>query len=76
VHLHGKGHVNDPQKNKIMKSSTEDKAKGTAKTIAGSTKEKTGQLVGNRRLEADGKAQKVEGKVQRKVGEIKQVVGR
>lgn len=58
-----------------MKSSTEDKAKGTAKSVAGGTKEKTGELVGNRRLEAEGKEQKVDGKVQKKTGEIKQVFG-
>lgn len=58
-----------------MKSSTQDKAKGSAKLVAGHTKEKAGKLVGNERLEADGKTQKVEGKVQRKVGDVKKVFG-
>jgi uncharacterized protein YjbJ (UPF0337 family) len=58
-----------------MKSSTHDKAEGTAKDIAGGVKEVTGKAVGNDRLQADGKAEKVEGQVQKKVGEIKQVLG-
>jgi uncharacterized protein YjbJ (UPF0337 family) len=58
-----------------MKSSTQDKVAGTAKTIVGKVKETTGKLVGNDRLRAKGIAQKVEGKTQKKVGEIKQVLG-
>ena len=58
-----------------MKSSTQDKAEGTAKNIAGKIKESAGKLVGNPRLEADGRAEKVEGKIQTKVGEIKKVLG-
>jgi uncharacterized protein YjbJ (UPF0337 family) len=58
-----------------MKSSTRDKAEGTAKNIAGTVKEKTGKLVGNPKLEAAGKAEKVEGQVQEKIGEIKKVLG-
>lgn len=58
-----------------MKSSTQDKAEGTAKNIAGSVKAATGKLVGNPRLEAQGRAEKVEGKIQTKVGEIKKVLG-
>jgi uncharacterized protein YjbJ (UPF0337 family) len=62
-----------PKKN--MNSSTQDKAEGTAKKIAGSVKETTGKLIGNPHLEADGKAEKVEGQIQEKVGEIKKVLG-
>lgn len=58
-----------------MKSSTQDKAEGTAKNIAGTVKAAAGKLVGNPRLEADGRAEKVEGKIQTKVGEIKKVLG-
>lgn len=58
-----------------MKSSTQDKITGSAKTIAGKVKETTGKLVGNDRLRAKGLAQKIEGKTQKKVGEIKQVLG-
>ena len=68
------GFVTSP-KNKIMKSSTQDKAEGTAKSIAGKIKESAGKMVGNPRLEAKGRAEKVEGKIQKKVGEIKKVLG-
>ena len=59
-----------------MKSSTQDKAEGTAKNISGSVKEATGKLVGNPKLEAAGKAEKIEGQVQDKIGDIKKVLGR
>jgi uncharacterized protein YjbJ (UPF0337 family) len=64
-------------KNKIknMKSSTQDKAEGIAKNIAGRVKEVTGKAVGNPRLQADGQAEKVEGRIQKKVGDIKKVFG-
>jgi uncharacterized protein YjbJ (UPF0337 family) len=58
-----------------MKTSTQDKAEGTAKDIAGNVKEAAGKTVGNPRLEADGKSEKIEGKVQTKVGEIEKVLG-
>jgi len=58
-----------------MKSSTEDKAKGIGKEIAGGTKEKTGKLFNNPRMEEEGRDKKVEGKVQKKVGDVKQAVG-
>ena len=38
--------------------------------------EVTGKAVGNRRLQTDGKAEKIEGQVQKKVGDIKKVIGR
>jgi len=57
-----------------MKSSTQDKVEGTAKSISGNVKEKTGKLVGNPRLEAEGRMEKAEGKVQKKIGEIKKVL--
>jgi uncharacterized protein YjbJ (UPF0337 family) len=58
-----------------MKSSTHDKAEGTAKNIAGRVKEVTGKVIGNPRLQADGKGEKVEGQIQKKVGEIEKVLG-
>ena len=58
-----------------MKSSTQDKAEGTAKNIAGRVKEVTGKAVGNPRLKAEGKAEQVEGQTQKKIGEIKKVLG-
>ncbi len=56
-----------------MNSSSEDKAKGTAKEAIGSVKETTGRAVGNEKLEAKGAAEKTEGKVQQKVGDVKKV---
>jgi len=59
-----------------MKSSTQDKAEGTVRSVIGSLKQATGKAVGNPRLEAKGMADKVDGRVQQKVGEIKKVLGR
>ena len=58
-----------------MKTSTQDKAEGIAKNIAGRVKEVTGKAVGNPCLQADGRAEKVEGQIQKKVGDIKKVLG-
>lgn len=57
-----------------MKSSTQNQAEGSAKTLAGKVKSATGKLVGNPRLEAAGKADQVEGRVQKKVGQIQRVL--
>ena len=59
-----------------MKSSTHDQAAGTVKKITGTVKEVTGNLIGNPRLEAEGKVEKAEGRIQKKVGELKQVLGK
>jgi uncharacterized protein YjbJ (UPF0337 family) len=72
-------HVDDnrhfQKKIKNMKSSTQDKVEGTAKNIAGRVKEVTGKAIGNPRLQADGRVEKVEGQIQKKVGDIKKVLG-
>lgn len=59
-----------------MKKSTSDQAVGAAKTAAGTVKKITGDLVGNPRLQATGKAQQIEGRAQRKIGQIKKVLGK
>ena len=59
-----------------MKSSTQDKSEGKWHKLKGKIKQVTGKAVGNRDLEADGKAEKTDEKVQEKVGQIKDVVGR
>ncbi|ATC62834.1 CsbD family protein [Nibricoccus aquaticus] len=59
-----------------MKSSTQDKAEGTAKDLKGKIKEGAGKLVGNERLQSEGRADQVEGKVQKKVGDVKKVFDR
>ncbi|MDP2139134.1 MAG: CsbD family protein [Candidatus Didemnitutus sp.] len=58
-----------------MKSSTQDKAEGTAKNTVGRIKEATGRAIGNPRLEAEGKIGRIDGQIQKTVGEIKQVLG-
>ncbi len=45
--------------------------KGATKEVGGNVKEGLGKLTGNERLEAEGKADKIEGAVQKKVGDVK-----
>ena len=59
-----------------MKTSTQDKAEGKWHKVKGKFKQVAGKAVGNRDLEAEGKAENVDGKVQEKVAEIKAVVGK
>ena len=59
-----------------MKSSTQDKSEGKWHQLKGKIKQVTGKAVGNRDLEAKGKAENTDGKVQEKVGQIKDVVGK
>jgi uncharacterized protein YjbJ (UPF0337 family) len=48
-----------------------DRIAGSAKEIKGSVKETIGKVVGDAKLESDGKADKIEGKVQNAIGGIK-----
>jgi uncharacterized protein YjbJ (UPF0337 family) len=48
-----------------------DRVAGSAKKIKGSLKEVVGKAAGDAKLEAEGKADKVEGKVQNAVGSLK-----
>ena len=48
-----------------------DRIIGSAKVVKGNVKEAAGKAVGDTKLEAQGKADKVEGKVQNAVGGIK-----
>ena len=59
-----------------MKSSTQDKAEGSAKNLKGRIKESAGSLTGNERMKAEGRADQLEGKVQKKTGDIKKVFDR
>ena len=52
-----------------MKASTRNRTRGSAREIKGHVKEKTGRLVGNRRMEAEGRVERGAGKIRRKVGE-------
>jgi uncharacterized protein YjbJ (UPF0337 family) len=58
-----------------MKPSTQEKAQGTEKIIAGTTKEVAGKMLANHRLQAGGKSEKTEGQVQKKIGNFKKTQG-
>lgn len=45
-----------------------DRITGSAKQAEGAVKETTGKIIGDSKLVADGKAEKVEGKIQNAVG--------
>lgn len=55
-------------------SSTTDKIKGKANQAGGAIKEEAGKLTGNRRVEAEGAAQKLKGKAQEAKGKAKDAV--
>ena len=59
-----------------MKSSTKDKAEGTFHEVKGKVKETAGKLSGKRKLEVEGKDEKIAGAVQDKIGQVKKVVGK
>jgi len=48
-----------------------DRIAGAAKNLKGSIKEAVGKLVGDTKLQTDGKADKVAGKIQNAVGGLK-----
>jgi uncharacterized protein YjbJ (UPF0337 family) len=48
-----------------------DRIAGSAKELKGAVKQVAGKAVGDAKLEADGKAEKVEGKVQNALGGLK-----
>ena len=48
-----------------------DRIAGSAKEIKGAVKETAGKAVGDAKLEADGKTDKIEGKVQNAIGGLK-----
>lgn len=51
-----------------------DQVAGVAKQIKGSVKQAAGKATGNRRVEAEGVAEKVSGKVQKTYGDVKDKV--
>ncbi len=51
-----------------MKASTRNKAAGTANIVKGDTKAVVGKVMGNRLLQAKGRAQELIGKIQKSVG--------
>jgi uncharacterized protein YjbJ (UPF0337 family) len=53
-------------------NTNKDQVRGRVKEAQGKVKEVAGKLVGNEKLEAKGKIQKVLGKAQAKFGDVKQ----
>lgn len=51
-----------------------DRVIGSAKVVTGKLKEALGKAVGDAKLEAEGKADKIEGKVQNAVGGLKDAI--
>lgn len=51
-----------------------DRIAGAAKGIKGSVKEVIGKVVGDAKLQSDGKAEQAEGKIQNAVGGMKDTV--
>ena len=51
-----------------------DRVMGSAKQVKGAVKETIGKVVGDSKLEAEGKADKAEGKVQNAIGGLKDAV--
>jgi uncharacterized protein YjbJ (UPF0337 family) len=58
-----------------MKSSMNDKVKGTFHEAKGKVKEMAGKITDNPKLEAEGKLEMIAGKVQEKIGQVKKVLG-
>ena len=56
-----------------MKSSTEDRIKGTIREAKGAVKEKVGQVLNSPDLETEGKSEKLVGQVQQKVAKVKKL---
>jgi uncharacterized protein YjbJ (UPF0337 family) len=52
-------------------SSTTDKIKGLANEAVGNVKQATGNVTGNDKLVAEGKAQELKGEAQKTVGDVK-----
>ena len=51
-----------------------DRVVGSAKVVKGKIKEAVGKAVGDAKLEAEGKADKVEGRIQNAVGGLKDAI--
>ncbi len=57
-----------------MKSSTKNKAAGTAKVVAGQFKQAVGKAIKSPALEAEGIVDETAGKVQKAVGALEDVI--
>jgi uncharacterized protein YjbJ (UPF0337 family) len=52
----------------LRRNNGQDRIIGSAKKIKGSIEEAAGQALGDAKLEADGKADKIEGRIQNAIG--------
>ena len=59
-----------------MKSSTQDKVKGTFHEAKGKVKEMAGKITDNPKLEIEGKGEKIAAKMQEKIAQVKKVLGK
>jgi len=59
-----------------MKASTKDQARGKLENLKGKIKETAGVITGQRKLEEEGKDQKLAGKAREKLGQVKKVFGK
>lgn len=57
-----------------MKRSIKDQVKGKFHETKGNVKEVTGKILGNEKMEIEGKAEKAVGQVQEKLGDIEKVI--
>jgi len=57
-----------------MKTSTEDKLKGSLHEAKGTIKEEFGRVINNPDMRAEGKAEKKAGKIQQRIGRAKETV--
>ena len=62
------------QTNKEDRAMDEDRIKGSAEQAKGVVKEAAGKVLGDKKLETEGKTDKVAGKVQNAVGGLKDAV--
>ncbi len=54
--------------NGVTSHMNKDRIEGTAKQATGAVKEAAGKILGDAKLESDGKAEKIEGKIQNALG--------
>lgn len=57
-----------------MKDSTKDAAAGTFHEVKGGIKSKTGKLINDPDLEADGIVESVTGKIQKKIAQVEKII--
>jgi uncharacterized protein YjbJ (UPF0337 family) len=58
-----------------MKASRRNRTRGSARELKGHIKQKTGRMIGNWRMEAEGTVERGAGKLRRKVGEAEHLGG-